>query len=660
MVKNAVRITSIAIIALLAILASLQITISERDFPLNTEKLAALDFSKSRASKQQAITAIQEISTKHNLTVIKKVADRDDFLHGRSLYVFNAVGDPQQGELEWFDPLMHGTLHPISDLGNGALDGQYVFSGSTAGITTLQEWLKSEHVAASWQDGGWLRVFSAALIESGAGLALLTAIVLLLTLVMSWYAARSKSRSLRLLSGTTTGRIQREDLTSLLGLLFLPAVVGTALSCLVIWFRNGSQHVLPFLGSFAPLVMGYMFLAVLFALGISALTWPSVQSLADREPPVKTFRTTSEVIKASALVLAILCLPPMVAAMATSLTSAAEDARWASLKEQVSIRFAPNMSEERFQAVFPHVEALTSEADKSNDLSFSYLFDDRSIPSDSLGDHDGLVFTNSKFLALTGVQTAQEGGIPNGPHLQPLDAKTLTPTMSEFLEQSLPIWVRDTSEVNKVEELSLHSYSGEDKFAALVPAVGGKMTFLSNPLIVVIDEPSSFFNDSFLASTISTANIIFDDGNQLSSLVAANSLDGVVMSIDRVSDVGLYRSQSANQEASVRLISVALILASLVMSAALAARIYAASRSRRHFPLRTSGKSWPHIIGRRLAWEASLALGLAVVGLIAFYQPNDRDFLWILIIPPVYLAITSLMHLLAVRQVFNRLVMRSE
>jgi hypothetical protein len=209
------------------------------------------------------------------------------------------------------------------------------------------------------------------------------------------------------------------------------------------------------------------------------------------------------------------------------------------------------------------------------------------------------------------------------------------------------------------ENFVTYTYTGEKTFPGL-PPVAGEMHNLRNPLVVVITDPASTFTPDFLASTISSGNVMFSDSGWVRNYLEASTLRETVLAVDRISDGGLYSSQVAGQTASVRTLSYVLVVLALVVGVSVSAWIYALSRARRLFVQRTSGWIWARVLHRRMLWEGVIACVVASVVVATSNAGEHPDAWWALAAIPLYLLVSYVLHLSAVKNIFSRRLARVE
>ncbi|MFZ4893900.1 hypothetical protein ACL9RL_05580 [Plantibacter sp. Mn2098] len=506
-----------------------------------------------------------------------------------------------------------------------------------------------------------------------------TCLLLLVGLTVSWYVLRARARSVKVSCGAPTWRIVVEDYVSLLRVSLPPAGIALLSAFAVLCLTGRVSFVL----EFAQLILGFiegMFAAMLLtALVISACTWPAVDGIASRRPPERHFRVISEALKAAALIIIALSLPAIGAGIASATQLSEQGARWAALDGQVSIRVRaghplnvpiggnPAGSAPAADPL-DRMDPLVAAAQAAGKLTFSYserAEDDAFVTNEGatgFGEFDGYAMVNPNYLAavasLIGLTPTAER--PLGDLAEEIDVDQLPRTLSRYFLDSYPLWNRDGRTLDGfAERFTFYRYVGPTSFPGLHPGLS-RMDDLRNPVIVVIDDPSSTFTPQFLGSTLSSGNLIFSDADWVRDYLTHSPIGADILSIDRGSDSGLFSSQQAHQTAGVQAVSYALVVLALVASIAVSAWIHALARGRRTFVQRTAGWTWPRVLLARLGWEAALAVVVTGVVLGLGLSGGNPDMWWVVVVIPLYLAISGLVHLHAVRRVFTARVARVE
>ena len=661
MLKLLVRLASFGVAVFLAVLAGLFLASEEAGFPWDTDFTARLDFSQSPVPKDQVVAELNGLAESGDLRLAKVVADPANFLTSQSLYVFGSAAPKRPIENSWFRSGMTGELRAADTLRDASLDGTYVYSGSSAAVANMTRWFADSGVRANTQERTVPTVLANALISTGAWLPFLTCLVLVVSMTVSWYVLRARARTVKVLNGARSIKILLDDLLSLLAVSSPPILAGLLLALGFVWFSGKGVFVVAFglaIAAFLAFLLGVMLVSAIL---ISAFTWPTVAGIASRLAPERHYRLVGEALKAATLILVAISLPAAGSAIAVATHLSDQGARWESLAGQVSVRIGTSTLEE-FDSQMENMDSLVQAADEAGSLTFSYAMNIRSNPQLESAGYDGLVMVNRSYLKriapFMGFSVSPDR--PLGNQGQAISHDRLSPALAKSLSSSYELWNRAGRNLDGFEKNFItYRYTGSKTFPGLAPSPG-QMENFRNPVVVVVSNPSSTFNRDFLSSTLSSGNQMFSDSKWLRTYLSQSPLREDVLSIDRVSDSGLYNSQQENQTASVRMLSYALVILALVASVAVSAWIYALARGRRLFAQRTSGWTWKRVLAGRMLWETSLATAVTGLLLAGSQSSSEPGKWWVLAAIPLYTTVSAGLHLVAVRKVFSLRLARSE
>lgn len=664
MLKILVRVTSFGIAIFLSVLAGIYIQTAEEAFPRGAEFRASFDFSQVQLPKAQIISELDALVDDSGLHLAKIVADPDDFFNARSLYVFGKDAPVAPQELKWFTPGMHGELRSAHELGTANLNGVYVYSGPPVATAQLTQRLETHGVKSTISARSNAEVLGHALFTTGAWLTFLTCLVLLVALVISWYLLRARARSLKLLCGATAGNVVGEDLLSLVRVVALPAIGGLLAVLLVVALQGKASYLLPFALTSATFLASALGVMLLCALVVNAMTWTSVSGIASRQPPEKHFQWISEVLKGATLVLVTVTLPIVGASIAEATNLSNRNAQWEALKNNVSVRISTG-SETEFERRLTEMRDLAVAASRAGKLTLSYSLKPANIislnegASTDLGGYDGTVLVNPSYLRAisTLIDSTPTAGNPLGTRAERISPVQLPAALKDHLEGHYPLWTRVGTLDGFANTFKTYRYNGQKDFPGLAPRLG-EMGHFQNPLIVLVDDPAETFDDGTIGAFLTSGNLTFSDARWVRDYLGNHPLGDVVLSVDRISDAGLYNSQLQNQSAGMKALSFALVLLALTMSTAVSALVHAIAKGRRHFVQRTAGWPWAKSLAQRLAWEGTLAISIAVAMFLALGGTAQDDSWWAFAAVPLYALMSGILHITSASGVFAQLLAR--
>ncbi|MCS4277314.1 hypothetical protein M2390_002518 [Mycetocola sp. BIGb0189] len=656
MLRILVRVTAAGVTLFLAVISALYVMAEEDGFPDGAEYTASVNFTQSPLNKDELVAGLDALASGSGLRLAKVVAGPRDFLSTRSLLIFGPDAPARPQTLNWIRPGVTGQLRSAADLGDTPLDGTLVYSGSTSAVAALDSWLKSSGAIFTVQQRDAGTILGYALLNTGAWLPLLTCLILLVTVSICWYALRARARALKILCGTSKRRILVDDLGSLLRICLLP-VIGAALISVALVIGSGRiSSLAPFVWALGGLITVSLVAMVIAGLLTSALTWPSIATIASRRPPEGHFATMAEVLKIATLLLVALLLPPVVSAAQESSNFTRQQTSWASLDRYVSLRLGGPSDGDSLPA---GLTDLARDADERGSLAFAYAQGAADNETLAANGYDGIVMVNRTYLDAVGPALGFTPGSarPLGAQGEPVSDAQLPTNLSRYLSDSFPLWNRaGRTDAGRETVLPAFRYTGTEPFPGISPVLG-ELRLLNRPLILVTDSVTSTFTDGFLESTISSGNLIFGDSAWVQAFLRKQPLGSHVRSVDRVSDAGLYSAQQQGMVAQTLTLSALLVLLALLTSVAVSAWIAALTRSRRLFVQRTSGWTWRRILSGRICWEAALA-ALVTLALV-LPRFGDISAVWALLALPLYLAPTLLLHRRAAATTFNSRINRT-
>ena len=655
LLKALVRVAVVFVVLFVSLIAALMVTVTQDAFPRNTQYSISLDFTKASGTKADAISALNEIAGR-GVYLAKVSPDPKHFYTVRDLFVFGLAAPERAEPADWFAPGLGGSILPASQLGNGSLNGPYVMSGSAQQVQRLVSWASSAGVRADLSERSDAQILVVALVDTGAWLALVTVLVLLISMVITWYAMRARARTLRALAGQRTLTILLGDVSSLLYVALLPAVATLALASVVVAVACGIVNVPSFWGQLAPFLIATVGVLLLCAVIVGTATLPRVDKIASRAPSERPYRVVSEVVRVAAVVLTLVFLPSVGVSASAAFALSDAEARWAPLAQDVSVRSAARDDAEA-NAHLSEFSSLAAAADKRGSLLLSYNLDGYLPPGSS---NDGLVLTNPAYVKAMASQMSlhPQKGNPFGPAGAQVTLSQLPKAVSATLRESFKIWTKGAGDRFPVDgSVTIFRYTGTQPFPVIDPG-DGELRLLSSPLVVLVNEPSETFDSDFLSATMSTANVLFAEPEWLNHYLATHPVGAQISFVDRVSDVALNRAQAAMRQALMLTTGVLIVLLALLMSTAISTRIHAITHARAIFARRINGHSWAQILSKRVVIELTLIAALTLIAYALVEATGSSAAAWVLLAFPIYGGTTLAFHRNAARSVFETIAQR--
>lgn len=633
--KRVVLCVSTLLFALLAATTWIVTELHDRGFPVNLtpSALVNLDFGPSSLSDERAFAGLGEFSDRLGLGLLKVAPDLSGDQQGQ---VFVSVGAAKAHlvAVDRFGNQPDAAVWDRSALENSYASGQYLVTGDITRFGEVSTWLRENEVVSRAEVadlGSVLRLVAA---QDSFLISLVAVIVLLMALVLYWLSVKARGRALRVLSGTSEWRVHAEDLVGfLLPLLAAASVIG-AIWVIVVAATQGASFVPYYAWTYALLCAIVLVLTAVGALVMSAATAPNAAMLAARRPAVSTLRRVSLAVKALTFVVVLAAVAPAFHALNDARMVATQQAKWRSLSDQVALSFPAGLEEAGFVEVMPQVGALVAEAVDAGGVALSYTWNGDDVEGVDLDTIGPIGLVDRRWIDLMIAPATAAAAVP-------ATFDDLPPAFRTYLDGSLPLWSRTGSNtVPAAGEISIVTMSDPDG-VPLAAAGGGDLIFPRAVTLIVVDNPHQQFNDDFLTSLASSANLVFDGLGPTRQLLTTHGLARTV-DLRLVAEDGVLRAQVAEYTVWLRVLSLAALTAALVLSAVISAFIVSLLNVRRDFPLRLAGRTGWEIVSGRLLRET--ALGGVLLGLVAL-TVGGADLLLVLVTGFAALLAAPLTHL---------------
>jgi hypothetical protein len=655
-VRMLVRGASVVMVFFVAVMSVALIQEDESSFPLGTSQAFVVSVARSESAKEDLIRGLDQVADSTGAILVKLTANLDDPTGGRDLVWFGSRPPVADAELGWFDPSLGGRLVASSELGQRPLDGYYALSDCARCRTALVEWAEANGVSLDSQQTRSARGLVAGLLtSSGAGFALVSVVVLLVSVVMTWFSARARSRSLRLLGGVSRWRIHAWDIWSLARTILVWSALGWVLSCAVVAAQRGVDRLGVFATWSASILAVIDVVIVAVCAAVSWVTRPTVAALATRRPPLVAFRRMGVAVRFVAVLVAAAVLPFTVHFAQAARSAQVEAARWVDARGAVTVTMSSVIDTTGLDKYLPGLTSFAERVDQEGISALSFTVDQAlNMTPEELGPFDHVIITDPAFLSLMQIGT-NDAGPQSG--LTPVSEADIPAALHQTLAGQLEIWT--TERTAAPHGIGYYTYSGDESFAAIGSTLtGGATVQAKHPLVVLVDHPlTTFKTEGFTLSMMVNGNLVFTDADRLRTLLHDNELTPLVTSIDDVADETLAAAQVYGQQAQLGVLATALAALALLVALVQAAQIWAGTNQRRIFTLHSSGRSYWSIQSRRTALEAVfivVACAAAAAVSAAGYHATTSQMLLVLVpIIPAYLVGGAVAHRVAARAAFT-------
>lgn len=602
MLKSIIRMTAVVTVIITAMLSYTQLSFLEKDYPLGTQYSGTILFSDSSLSRAEILDGMRHISREQGIEIYLGTPGKSDPFHGLDLYSLGDSQPDQPIDISWLSLYRHGKLYPASELGDTNLSAVYAVKGSDAGVAALTRWaIDQEATTVGWGLGGPLALFASGLVYGGAGIPLVALVVLGITVVLAWYAARAESRAVRLLAGTSAFRIQAQDMVGWLRIAVPVAALGMLAVGAGFALTRGIGNGLAMAGVVGGYLVALGGVVVVFGVVASVLTRPSVASLALRTPPEARFEFPSQLLKAVTLALGLAALPALLLHIGSSLHQADIQGRVTPLTGYVS-QAVGGATVEKLDSSIDDLDRFIAAADATGTVAYAEIVNrDDPAPEFAAEGFDSLAVINARYAQLFGL--SQDNGT-----LAPVAEETaerLVTALENTEAGDLRSGVRQKEKTLTANGLKAYRVVGD---GGIVAPTGSGLGFLQarQPLLLVSEHISAALDDDALYAGLSSGYLMFGDVSVIDKAARETAVTSLLMDRSRVTDSALLSAQFAYQGAGSTGASIAVLLAAIAVSGWLSAQVYAANNARFIYPMLTYGRSWWSVLRHRIVAEVGI------------------------------------------------------
>lgn len=655
MTQRVVAGASAMIFLLLAVMVHLLVDMHDRTSPitLGSPPRLMLDFANAGVQGEAAIDALRSLDEDTGLSLVKQAADLSSDLHGVVLIPLNN------------NPALPETVGRYQDaparvVGQEAWShttatGLYFATGDTAALPRATSELERMGVRVERDDASIGAGVQGVIRLQSMLTAFVTVCLLLATLVLYWLAVKSRRRALSVLAGTPAARVQVHDLGQLM---LLVAAVGLSVSLLatvVVGLWRGWVYAPAFAAYFGILGGLMLVVALMVALGMSAVSVPSPALIARRTPATVGVRRAAGAIKGVTFVLVLLAIGPAWVALDRALTEAEQLSRWERLADYASAEFGL-ASEADIQRLKPTFGQLVREAEVDDALLFSATFareedDEDDLPtmgtrfSDLLGQRwAGIALVNQRWLDVVAADDET--------HLDEVPSRDLPPAFLTELSRGFDEpWGRAEDAQRTVAGLHFLTPA-----AGTVPLIGSanELAYRDDVLIAVVPGVWATFSDGTLVN-FAYGELLFAGVEETQRRLETHGLARDIK-VQHAAEEGILLAQFAAYDAWLSTASIAGLGLALVLAAAISAYIAALLQARNDFARRLAGHQWLRVLAGRALPELGIG-GLVAVFVAGLLRPPEQ-ILPVVVTAGLLLAASPVTHVLAARRGFTDVTAR--
>ena len=618
MIKKSIRMTSFTLSMFLLILVLQYLSITQKNMPFGTDIQFEMDIFQMDSNKEKLVNDLNAITEKNHSVLVKVITNTNNYMESKDIIWFgNKEPIPIDisiagKKIDWIDFKMEGHLIESKEIGNRPLYGIYSVKDNKQMKQDLENWANNNGLQIHWLSPPSLtKMLSTYLLQNGIGNTVITAFMLLLSAIVSWFVVHSKTRAYRLLGGVGLNKLHWEDTLEILKLCISGSCVAWGVMIGIFVAKKGIKQVALIL---VPSLVATVFLYVVIAIVIwiiSHIVSPKAEHIGKREIPLRHFAQLSLIIRIITIVLALMILPTTITSAYIFQQLSNEHALWKTMQQNVRLSFGDIDSLET-EETLPKVELFFDEMNNRNNLQMSLVIDKSILLSkEELGPYDHIIITDKAWINSfnIGVNESREGGT-----LFSVNFSGISEPLRKYLEEQLPLWTK-TGEVIP-DGMGFYEYEG-DKFLALPPNVGwGAETVQSeNPLVILVDNAAEVLKTKgFLLYAASSGNVIFSNTEILKEGLEKYELNSAVVSIDSIADVALEQAQKFRKEAVYYIIACILILVTMILLGVLSAQLWCGANIKKIFVLHTFGYDYKYITSPIIKKEIIIVILILIIG----------------------------------------------
>ncbi|KAB8289398.1 hypothetical protein DSM100688_0478 [Bifidobacterium ramosum] len=565
-----------------------------------------------------ALRQLAEQNKKLGLGLVRIVPDME---HGTDAQVFvplpgTTLQSVKPGMLiRRFGSLPDGKVAGSDRLNSASAGGQYLVCGrwGDPARTGLGTWAAGAGVRLEYGDDDLAGDLRMLLGQSSFRAALGATVALIAVLVLFWLSFKARSRALRVLAGVPAWKIQYDDAVGLMLPMLMVAVIVDAATALGVLVSRGGVFV-PYLLRVMLLLEATAFACLLaFTLVLSAVCWPSVRMIADRQPMPRGLLRASVLVKAVVFVAVLAVLAPSMLSFREASDATREQSVWQRLRDQVSVSvtFGPDRTDMDAKAA-----VLIHAMERQGKAALSYTFTDGQENQTTTDTPVAGLVTRS-WLDLIGIDLdldATDG-------ITPVNVDRLDDPARQIIDQFVT-WAKDDAQARRLRNESKY-YVADGVTVPLLKGGSDEMLFSRHAAIIVVPDLNGFSDSGFLTPALSSRNIVLTGLDDTRRQAAQAGL-GAAISVRYIAETQILRAQFSAYFAWMQAAAIILLLAALAMVALVGADVRATLRAGHDYPLLLAGYAPGRLATPTILAETLFALATAgVVSIILVTQQSD-------------------------------------
>lgn len=653
--------TSCAVTVLLCFLFSVSyINYYQFNRPLGTDAMFHLSMSNTQLSKSDIISDLNDIANRNDTYFLLQSSSPNDIEERRDIYYF---GDKKfttdlmeiaDNRIYWLFNNLKGNLISSKEITDTPLSGNYNTVHNPEIQSSLMQWAQLSGVTINYyRPDSSVNFWISQIVGNGSMLGIITGVLLVISLSLSWIVQRSRMRCIQMLNGRSVAWIHFETIKNMVKYVGSGAIIGIAGSLVYLYFTTNIRNI--FLVTKVSIIPLSIFLIVVLSSSavLSILFKPNRELISNRTFSFKKYYHSNSLICGVAIILSILTLAPSIRLIGNSYRSYKQSKELQVFQNAVSVSFNSSdivESEEGLEELNSILKKQPMDSVMLN-LDLGSVID---LRSKNLGEYENIIMVNSNFIEKLGFEKTA---------LQPISFKNLTTDLSNFLEKQLKVMLKKNRDIESCT--SLYSYKGKGIMALGQNSFfGGKISYPNSALIIIVDNPIENFNiKGFVFPVISTGNLFFMDSNSIKTDLESSKIYGGILSIDSVTSSAATSGQSFALNGIQFLIATAIVLFMLFFAARQKVNVWAKTNRKRNYILTINGKGFDKLFNRILHKNFMISIILVIIGsvmtLTISRYSNLKNIAMAAIVTELIYAVTLLIsYKINVRKEFKKTALR--
>ena len=285
--KHGIRLISFILALFSFIMIFQNLMNDQQQLPLGTTEQLVLNIAETGTTKEQLISELDNITNKHNATLVKVVIPSDEYKNKKDIIYF---GDekPKSSDIiidndniKWLDSSLEGKLISSKDIGNRPLYGNYAVKGNQNFKQDIENWANDNGITIQWlRKVSFIKSLYYNLVHNGVGNVILTVLLLFISVLLTWFISHSKGRSIRLLSGVDIKKIHIEDTLTLSKMFISSYLISLIAFWVYIGITNDFKQITLLLSKDIITLLVLVVISALISFGISMIVKPKTEHLA--------------------------------------------------------------------------------------------------------------------------------------------------------------------------------------------------------------------------------------------------------------------------------------------------------------------------------------------------------------------------------------------